>query len=200
MKNGVKERKTAPVLEPLFLADHPALDMLNTLAVVDAMPVEFWRTDADVLRWLEYQGLLAARPHIRWAEGALAATARRLRETVRELVVRRKVRRSPLGVEALNALLAKGASRLELCGDGGKHLHVERRYAADTPEALLAPLAESAAQLLAETDFSLVRRCEGQDCMLWFYDRTKAHRRRWCSMGLCGNRAKVAAFRQRQQG
>lgn len=200
MKNSVTEREAAPILEPLFLADHPALDMLNTLAVMDAMPVEFWRTDADVLSWLEYQGLLAARPHVRWAQGALVASARRLRETVRELVVRRKVRRTPLGVEVLNTFLSKGSSRLELCGDGSKHLRVERRYAAVTPEALLAPLAESAAQLLAEADFNLVRRCEGQDCVLWFYDRTKAHRRRWCSMGLCGNRAKVAAFRQRQQG
>jgi predicted RNA-binding Zn ribbon-like protein len=42
-----------------------------------------------------------------------------------------------------------------------------------------------------------VRRCEGVDCVLWFYDRTKAHRRRWCSMEGCGNRAKVARFRSR---
>ena len=63
---------------------------------------------------------------------------------------------------------------------------------------LLAPLAEAAAHLLATADFTLVRKCEDHACTLWFLDRTKSHRRRWCSMALCGNRNKVAAFRQRQ--
>ena len=34
---------------------------------------------------------------------------------------------------------------------------------------------------------------------LMFYDRTKSHKRRWCSMALCGNRHKVAEFRKRRQ-
>ena len=46
-------------------------------------------------------------------------------------------------------------------------------------------------------DFDLVRLCEGKACVLWFYDRTKGHRRRWCTSTGCGNRAKVAAFRAR---
>ncbi|MNR58262.1 CGNR zinc finger [compost metagenome] len=68
-----------------------------------------------------------------------------------------------------------------------------------TAEQYLAPLAEMAAQLLVEGDFNLVRECEHPDCVLWFYDRTKSHRRRWCSMALCGNRHKVAEFRKRKQ-
>jgi predicted RNA-binding Zn ribbon-like protein len=39
----------------------------------------------------------------------------------------------------------------------------------------------------------------GAGCTLWFVDRTKAHRRIFCSATTCGNRAKVAAFRQRQR-
>lgn len=187
-----------PGMEPFFLADHPALDMLNTLAASESGPIEFWQSDADVTGWLERQGMAQGRVEGRWAQGALAAAARRLRETVRELVARRKAGRRPLDTAPLNEFLARGASHLELCGETAKALHVERRYGTDSPEALLAPLAESAAGLLAEGDFELVRRCEGQGCVLWFYDRTKAHRRRWCSMSVCGNRAKVAAFRQRQ--
>ena len=74
------------------------------------------------------------------------------------------------------------------------HFHEE-----DLPEGVLAPLAEAAADLLANADFDLVRHCEGVDCVLWFYDRTKAHRRRWCSMQVCGNRNKVAGFRARRR-
>jgi predicted RNA-binding Zn ribbon-like protein len=64
---------------------------------------------------------------------------------------------------------------------------------------MLAPVAEWAADLLADGDFELIRRCESEECVLWFYDRTKSHHRRWCSMATCGNRHKVAQYRMRQQ-
>jgi len=35
--------------------------------------------------------------------------------------------------------------------------------------------------------------------MLLLLSRSRSDRRRWCSMELCGNRAKVAAFRERQR-
>jgi predicted RNA-binding Zn ribbon-like protein len=64
---------------------------------------------------------------------------------------------------------------------------------------LLVPVAEAMAELLETGDYQLVRRCENPNCTLLFYDRTKSHRRRWCSMAICGNRMKVAAFRARQR-
>lgn len=38
--------------------------------------------------------------------------------------------------------------------------------------------------------------CDG--CGVPFIDRSRNHRRRWCKTGGCGNRAKVAAWRERQ--
>ncbi|HEY6735223.1 MAG TPA: CGNR zinc finger domain-containing protein, partial [Roseiarcus sp.] len=38
---------------------------------------------------------------------------------------------------------------------------------------------------------------EGANCTLVFVDRTRRRGRRWCSMALCGNRAKQAAHRHR---
>ena len=64
---------------------------------------------------------------------------------------------------------------------------------------MLGPVAEAAAELIANGDFSLIRRCENPQCVLWFYDRTKAHVRRWCSMAACGNRHKVTAYRGRKR-
>ena len=46
-------------------------------------------------------------------------------------------------------------------------------------------------------DLSLVKACQNPQCVLFFYDTTKNHARRWCSMAACGNRAKVAAHYQR---
>ena len=68
-----------------------------------------------------------------------------------------------------------------------------------TPAQAVTLLAEAAARLLTEKDLDLVRRCENPACVLHFYDTSKNHRRRWCSMDLCGNRMKVAAHYRRQK-
>jgi len=57
---------------------------------------------------------------------------------------------------------------------------------------LLAPIAKSAADFLYENRMHLVRQCESPRCILYFYDNTKNHGRRWCSMAVCGNRVKAA--------
>jgi predicted RNA-binding Zn ribbon-like protein len=62
---------------------------------------------------------------------------------------------------------------------------------------LLAAVARSAAELLVEGPRAPIRRCANPDCRLLFYDDSRTHRRRWCSMALCGNRHKVAAFLRR---
>jgi predicted RNA-binding Zn ribbon-like protein len=62
---------------------------------------------------------------------------------------------------------------------------------------LLAALARSAAELLVEGRGAPIRRCANPSCHLFFYDDSRTHRRRWCSMSRCGNRHKVAAFLRR---
>ncbi|MFB4394524.1 MULTISPECIES: CGNR zinc finger domain-containing protein [unclassified Pseudomonas] len=186
---------TTTPLEPFVLADHPVLDMLNTRAASDGTLVDFWRNDEDVRAWLARTGW--GLPAASFAEGELHMAAVALREAVRELVEKRK-RHEPGSPQVLNRFLATpGHPRLVWSASGEPHLETVR--AADTAEQYLAPLAEAAANLLVEGDFNLVRECEHPDCVLWFYDRTKSHRRRWCSMALCGNRHKVAEFRKRKQ-
>ncbi|XBS70014.1 CGNR zinc finger domain-containing protein [Acerihabitans sp. KWT182] len=124
--------------------------------------------------------------------------ARSLRETVRELV-RHKKAGQPANIGKLNAYLAQAASYPMLKENQAGELSIERIYRPQTAKQLLGPLAERAADLLANVDFELVRECENHECCLWFYDKTKSHRRRWCSMSVCGNRYKVAKFRQSQK-
>jgi len=63
---------------------------------------------------------------------------------------------------------------------------------------LLAAIARSAADLIVEGQPSEVRLCANPACSLFFYDNSRTHRRRWCTMSLCGNRHKVAAFARRR--
>ncbi|MBO1015035.1 CGNR zinc finger domain-containing protein [Achromobacter sp. SD115] len=185
--------KTTPAPEFRLLGDHIALDLINTIEQSDDGPRDRLQSDDDVLAWLEVSGFESAQ---RKAPKGLLESARALRETVRVLVAQRKAG-LPLKLNALNQALAAGGSHLELTVVAGAP-SLARRYDAATPNQWLLPAAEAAADLLAHGDFELVRKCESPLCSLWFYDRTRSHRRRWCSMSLCGNRHKVAAFRQRE--
>jgi predicted RNA-binding Zn ribbon-like protein len=63
---------------------------------------------------------------------------------------------------------------------------------------LLAAIARSAAELISEGAGARLRACCNPSCGLLFYDNSRTRRRRWCSMSICGNRHKVAAFSRRQ--
>ena len=100
---------------------------------------------------------------------------------------------------ALNRVLeARSSSTRAVSGPGGLVL-VEEVHLSDV-RGLLAPVAESAVQLLTGADPARLRRCRAEDCLAWFLDTSKNGRRKWCSMSRCGNRAKVAAHYRRSQG
>lgn len=182
--------------EPLMVGDHLALDLLNTEAGVGAQYVDFWQAGDDVARWLTRCGIDVGQVDGQAANDALLGEARELRAIARELVELRKreLRGNP---ERLNRYLAamQSAPSLEWGEDGPV---LARRRPAPSPQQALGQVAESLADLLARGQFDYVRQCEHPDCVLWFYDRTKSHRRRWCSMALCGNRHKAAEFRKRK--
>jgi predicted RNA-binding Zn ribbon-like protein len=188
---------TPSPLEPYVLADHPVLDMLNTRANVDGVPFEFWQGDGDVERWLVRLGWCDVGTVPVFEEGALLGAARGLREVIRQLLEQRKAGEQG-DPGALNAFLRKAVSHPQLAWPAPGELRLERQRKQQTAEQFLAPIAEAAATLLVEGDFGLIRTCEHPECVLWFYDRTKGHKRRWCSMALCGNRHKVAEFRKRK--
>ena len=181
-----------------MLADHPVLDLLNTVPRIDGELVDSLQSNTDALAWLERAGWPLQQTPAGSRSPALLQSIRNLREVIRTLIEKRKAGK-PIDATPLNAFLAKSQSHLELSSEKNGPIKLERRWKQTTPEQILAPLAEAAAELLATADFNLIRRCEDKDCVLWFYDRTRSHHRRWCSMATCGNRNKVASFRQRQQ-
>ena len=192
---GSAETPASSLAQAPLLADHRALDLLNTEARKDGAVIDYWNSGDDVLRWLERADIPVA------AAGAvdrdqLLAQARALRALARRLVARRHETTTE-DIGALNTYLHGYLSTPHLGHDSEGRLVLGRAIAGTPLASLLGPLAQDLAQLLAEGDFSLVRQCEHPDCVLWFYDRTKAHKRRWCSMALCGNRHKAAQFRKK---
>jgi predicted RNA-binding Zn ribbon-like protein len=130
-----------------------------------------------------------------------AAEVRRVREWLRGWLTR--WRRSPKAdysdeLATLNRLMAREAPRSEVVADDDG-LKIVERWHLSSADSILALIASHIATLLTQESPDLLKSCTGPDCTLWFIDRTKAHRRVFCSPATCGNRAKVAAFRQRQR-
>ena len=102
----------------------------------------------------------------------------------------------------LNELLArdKGYPQVEFVGrhtEAGRSLVLRQVRRWESPEEFLEPIVEAAANLICNQDFRLIRSCEGSARCLLFLDRTKWHARRWCSMAVCGNRAKARRHSER---
>jgi predicted RNA-binding Zn ribbon-like protein len=195
-------------MQPLFLGSHPAIDFLNTAFAPDGEAIETLGDGRAYVDWLVAAGLLkqadATKLSRRFGSKALdaaAAEARKVREWARDWLVRwRAAPRADYSgrIELLNRLLAREDRNRELItGKGGFELRDAPNF--ETAQALLALPAAQLALLLANEDPGLLRECAGDACTLWFLDRTRSHRRLFCSATVCGNRAKVAAFRERQK-
>lgn len=194
----------------MFIADAPALDFLNSVATPIDVEID-WIEDGDgFLGWLEQARLVP--PDVLKTLRAqatpgqidhVAAQARSLREWFRKFVRSRKG--SPLAakdlqkLEPLNRLLERDErfSQIEPRHAGANALELQTMRRWRSPELLLLPIGEALAKFVCEEDFSHVKACEGAACTLMFADHTRGRARRWCSMAICGNRAKQAAHRQR---
>lgn len=66
-------------------------------------------------------------------------------------------------------------------------------------DRMLWPIARETASLLTSKDMSQVGECaDDRGCGYLFFDTSRNHSRRWCSMEICGNRAKAQRHYQRQ--
>jgi predicted RNA-binding Zn ribbon-like protein len=179
-----------------FVGDHLAINFINTLRMVEGQLTDMLQRDSDVKAWLKRLEVPVARGTLPFNDGVLVQRARELREIALMAVKDQKSGKKP-SLVALNRFLGDASSHATLKIDDTMSIRVTRVFGKETVEAFLAPVAEAIAELLANGNFDLVRHCEGNACVMWFYDRTKGHRRRWCTSTGCGNRAKVAAFRAR---
>ncbi|HZR59173.1 MAG TPA: ABATE domain-containing protein [Terriglobales bacterium] len=190
----------------LFVGNQLALDFLNTRPVQNGEPIELLPDFSALLRWFQAARLLGARDVAKLQQGwGKSARAQRTLEAVREL--REKMRKEILTweggaavhhsiVDELNRLMADYPMRSKLKMSGSTST-TELWFEPRQPEDLFAPLAHSTAALFTNVDRNRVRKCD--QCVLHFHDTSKKGTRRWCSMQLCGNRLKVAAYAARQR-
>jgi predicted RNA-binding Zn ribbon-like protein len=171
--------------DPRPLIGEPlSLDLLNTRWVEDSRPHDLLDSTTGLAIWLRSAGLddraTADRP-----------TLDALRET-RETLLALVDAPSPEAMKALNGVLDHGALRYHLGPDGPG-----TRPETDESAWLPAWIAATEHLKLLADDPARIKRCAHPDCVLHFHDATKNGTRRWCSMAICGNRAKAARHYKR---
>ena len=133
------------------------------------------------------------------AAEALLLKAQRLSSALRKVfaAMLRKHRIAGEWVEPINEILRITEGHDELVGlDGIWKIEFVAREGGLA--WLLAAVARSGAEIIAEGSCAPLRLCANPHCGLFFYDNSRTRRRRWCSMAVCGNRSKVAAFARKR--
>ena len=190
----------------LFIANNLALDLVNTRIVQNGEWVDLLKGPDDLLRWaaeadlMELQTDGVKNSSIQMERTAVFDEVLEFREMLAKMasdLAHGRAVSKPL-LDRINRALRGGSGHFEIrrVGDG-----YEKRFLAefDDLSGLLVTVAESAADLLCFGDLAYVKKCENEQCVLYFHDISKNHRRRWCSMSGCGNRAKANAFYQRKR-
>lgn len=190
----------------LFVGNHLSLDFVNTRPVMNGQPVELLSDWNALLRWFRAADLISGKEMEtfgrQWEKQPEAEACldgfKTFREGVRATVLRLEAGEEPASktVTELNRLLRAHPMFLELRRTAGK---LERRklFEVQRPDDLIARLVDAAAEMLLELNPGRLRQCES--CVLHFYDTSKNGTRRWCSMQICGNRSKVAAYAERER-
>ena len=190
----------------LFVGNQLALDFVNTRPAQNGEPMELLPDFPSLLRWFQAASLLTssevANLQQQWGQSirarhvleAMRALRERLRKEIHSWEGGGAVHHST--ADELNRLMAEHPMRTRL-KEKGHSPSTELWFEPHQPEDLFAPLAHSAATLFANVDRNRVRKCD--HCVLHFCDTSKKGTRRWCSMQLCGNRLKVAAYASRQR-
>lgn len=178
----------APAPEPLRLVQ----ELVNT---VDLEPgEESLGSPAELGAWLRGHGLPA-----RGVGAADLAEVLALREALREVCAAHAGATVPgdaLGT--LDRLLRAAPLRLEIDAEGAAR--VRPADGLGPTAALTAAVAAAVAASVADGTWTRLKACAADTCRWVYYDRSPAGRSRWCTMALCGSRAKMRTYRRNRAG
>jgi predicted RNA-binding Zn ribbon-like protein len=190
----------------LYIGGRLAVDFVNSeySPLGPTAGLQDWEGLVEFLSGAGVVGPARAMDLLSWRHSApqvlpgLLQRALRLRAAIRSSLEARVARAAvaEASVEVINDGLRVTEGHDELVweqGDWRLKFHARE----EALEWLLAAMARSAAEVIAEGPEAPVRKCANPNCGLFFYDHSRTRRRRWCVMSVCGNRSKVAAFARR---
>jgi predicted RNA-binding Zn ribbon-like protein len=188
IRPGFQPAGRAPAPPPLDLVQ----DFVNTEIAVWA--VDDIATPEALADWLRSRGLL---PDAGVVDARAFVRARALRRVLRELASRNA--HGPTPAEAVRdefaAIAAETRLRFELSERGDVTLQPDD----DGVDGALAAILSRVFEGQASGTWKRLKACPGPHCGWLFYDGSRNVSSRWCSMSICGNRTKTAAYRRRRK-
>ncbi len=192
----MSSRTVDGVVLPVSIAGHPALDFCNSRAgwgseqpkeyLVSPVVLAIWCREARLISDPDARRLMAAN---RSAAAGVLARALALRAAIYRASLGGSATPADWALVSAEAVLARTASVLVPGVDGPARWQL-RSASADLP---VLAIAAAAADLLTGPLAGSVAACPGDGCGWLFADPRR--RRRWCSMAVCGNRAKARRHR-----
>ncbi len=195
----------------MFVGESPALDFLNSVATPRTTLIDWLDSVDNVLDWLEKSGLCKKEELARLDD---VTQARELMKTVQDIREFRNefrvfvqenaghgdVTNVDSMIDKINTILRSGSLQMQIeplqQDEATRAFALTTQFEIRRPRDLLTRIATACAHLICDADFRYVKNCEGPTCTMYFLDVSKNHKRRWCSMSVCGNRAKAAAHRR----
>lgn len=163
-----------------FVGEPLALDLLNTRWRERDRIHDLLDSPSGLRIWLTVHGLADRFP----ADEASLNAVVQARQALTAIVTDPNC---PVASGQVDAVLAHGRIRLTLTADGpGETVEF------DDPAWGAAWTAVRDYLRLLEEAPERIRLCAQPDCIRYFLDTSRNGTRRWCSMALCGNRAKAA--------
>jgi predicted RNA-binding Zn ribbon-like protein len=178
----------------LFVGGSASLDLVATVGERWRRSFERLLSPRHLARWFVDAGLISAPPRVSVEQ---LEETRRLREAVyrcSQAAIARTHFSAP-DVRLINDWAARPRSEPTLGRSPGEQLW----NLPDAVETSIGALARDAIDLFGGPDVDRIRTCEAPDCALVFVDRSRAGKRRWCSMSMCGNRVKCSSYRRRRR-
>jgi predicted RNA-binding Zn ribbon-like protein len=159
-----------------------------------------WSHRAGATPAMQKQILAHAASNARKAAGEALDFAVQLRESIYRLLQSACSGRRPADSDLamLNGALHAAGSRRVVCR-GNRAMQWDWEFDPADLRSMLWPVVVSAAELLTSPDVERVRQCAREGCQWMFLDLSKNGSRRWCSMTLCGSRAKSRRFYHRRR-
>jgi predicted RNA-binding Zn ribbon-like protein len=162
---------------------------VNTLDIEKG--IDQMRDTASWQAWAGEHGVRAA------ASAADLAVARELREAIREAMIANHDR-SPLPtrtISALDAVADRAKVKVRFDADGAK-----LQGSGAGIDAAFARIVAAVAESMADGTWTRLKACSNDECQWGFYDKSRSRTGQWCSMSICGNRAKQSRWRAAQDG
>jgi predicted RNA-binding Zn ribbon-like protein len=175
-----------------FVGGNSALDLIGTLGERATHDVERLTEPADLARWITEADVVDEL--VGEVSAADLRAAKALREALHGVVTALIAGSAPpRRATALVNAAAAGPPPVPHVSTGGR-----LRRTGDVAAALSA-VARAGLALFEPDDRAVLRMCADRYCTHPFLDRSRGHRRRWCGMAGCGDRAKAAAYRRRHR-